>query len=513
MHKTVVLMILDGWGEGEKNESNPIYTTNPKTINSLKYSYPCGLLQASGIAVGLPWNEEGNSEVGHLVLGAGRVIFQNFPRISLAIKDGAFFKNPAFKGAFEHARKNNSFVHIIGLLSASSTYVHSSLEHLLALIKFAKQEKANYVLHLFTDGRDSPPYSSLEVIKSLGEETKNIASLAGRFYAMDRAKHWDRIEKAYRVLTGDSALVENYEEQIKAVHQKFTDEYVEPMLLAPENRGIKDNDSLIFFNFREDRMRQIVETFINQDFKEFPVKRFQNLYVATMINYRDDFKVNVAFPPEKAKNPLGKIIAENSKIQLRLAETEKYAHVTYFFNNLEEKPFENEFRVLIPSRMDLKPDDHPEMRTEEITNRLISAIGEKAFDFILVNYANSDIIAHTGNYKATKKVVEILDEAVKKVIDAVLDQNAVLIITADHGNLERMFDPATGEIETKHDNNPVPFYLISKEFQQEKDKTMAEKEAAEVIGVLSDVAPTVLELLNLKKPEEMTGQSLLKYLM
>jgi len=512
MRKTIVLMILDGWGEGEQNESNPIYVVNPRTINSLKYSFPCGLLQASGIAVGLPWNEEGNSEVGHLTLGAGRIIYQNYPRITLSIKNGSFFQNPALLGAYEHAKKNNSRVHIVGLLAAPSTYVHSSLDHLLALIKFAHQEQVNYDLHLFTDGRDSPPYSSLEIIKSLGEEAKNIASLSGRYFSMDRAKHWDRTFKAYKVLIGESNLIENYEEQIRIIHQKFSDEYIEPILIGPTNRGIKDNDSIIFFNFREDRMRQIVEPFVNKDFKEFPIKQFQNLYIATMINYRDDFKVNIAFPPEKVENPLGKILADNGKIQLRLAETEKYAHVTYFFNNLIEQPFENEFRILIPSRMDLKPDEHPEMRAKEITDRLIQAIEEKAFDFILVNYANPDIIAHTGNYEATKKVIDIIDEVVGEIVKVVLDQDAILILTADHGNIEKMFDPFTGEIETKHNNNPVPFYLIGKDFQRPKDKLQAEKEAKDIIGVLADVAPTILELLNLVSPSQMTGQSLLKYL-
>ncbi|MFA5386088.1 MAG: 2,3-bisphosphoglycerate-independent phosphoglycerate mutase [Candidatus Paceibacterota bacterium] len=511
MRKTVVLMILDGWGEGEMNESNPIYTAKPKVFNSLKYNYPCGLLQASGIAVGLPWNEEGNSEVGHLTLGAGRVIYQNYPRIALSIRDGSFFENKALKGAFENAKKNNSSVNIVGLLSAPSTYVHSSTEHLMALIKFAKQEGVKYNLHLFTDGRDSPPYSSLELIKGLGEEVKNVASLAGRYWAMDRAKHWDRTEKTYKVLVGDSPSVENYEESIKKTHKKLNDEYVEPMFLKPD-AGIKDNDSVIFFNFREDRMRQMVETFINKDFKEFPVKKFENLYIATMISYRDDFKVNVAFPPEEEKNPLGKILADNGKIQLRLAETEKYAHITYFFNGLVEKPFENEFRILIPSRMDLKPDDHPEMRANEITNRLIQAIEEKAFDFILVNYANSDIIAHTGNYEATKKVVEIIDQMLEKVITTVLGHDAVLMLTSDHGNIEKMFDPMTGQIETKHNNNPVPFYLIAKNLQRQKDPLQAEKEIKNVIGVLSDIAPTVLELLEVKKAEEMTGQNLVKYL-
>ena len=513
MRQTIVLMILDGWGEGEQNESNPIYTTNPKNINSLKYFYPCGLLQASGIAVGLPWNEEGNSEVGHLTLGAGRVIYQNYPRITLSIKDGSFFENKALKGAFEHAKKNNSSVNIVGLLSAPSTYVHSSIEHLLALIKFAKQEGVKYNLHLFTDGRDSPPYSSLEIIKNLGEEIKNIASLSGRYYAMDRAKHWERTEKTYQVLTGDAPLIEDYESKIKKTHQSLNDEYIEPMLIGPQKREIKENDSVIFFNFREDRMRQIVEPFVNKDFKEFPVKKFLNLYVATMIEYRSDFKAHVAFPPIKIENPLGKVLADNGKIQLRLTETEKYAHVTYFFNGLVEKPFENEFRILIPSRIDLKPDEHPEMRAKEITDRLISAIEEKAFDFILVNYANPDIIAHTGNYEATKKVVEIIDEVVNKMVKVILEQNAVLLLTADHGNIERMFDPLTGEVETRHNNNPVPFYLIGKEFQHQKDKLEAEKQAKDVIGVLSDIAPTILELLNLKKPEEMTGQSLLKYLL
>jgi 2,3-bisphosphoglycerate-independent phosphoglycerate mutase len=527
--RAVVLVILDGWGIGKADESNPIHVVNPQNINYLKSNFPSGALQASGVSAGLPWGEEGNSEVGHLNLGAGRIVYQNYPRISLSIRDKSFFENPTLKNAFEHARKNNSGVNLIGLLSEGN--VHSSFEHLLALIEFAKKEKIERLnLHLFTDGRDSSPYSALELLNRLPKEDFiRLSSLSGRFYAMDREKHWERTQKTYSVLVGEGGVTDNIEVHIKKTYErKFNDEFIEPIgLIGPISQispigqinpispigPIKDNDALIFFNFREDRMKQIVSAFIDKNFKNFPVKNFNNLYVATMTQYDKSFNVPVAFPPEKFETCLGKILADNNKIQLRVAETQKYPHITYFFNSLKEEPFPNEYRILIPSKTVFRQEENPEMMANEITTRLVESIEENAFDFILANYANPDMIAHTGNYEACLKAVKIIDEQIGKVIKAVLESEAVLIITSDHGNMEKVFDPLTGEPETKHNPSPVPIYLVAKEFHRQKTETEIRRAGKENIGVLADVSPTILELMKIPKPKEMTGQSLLKFLL
>jgi len=517
--KSVVLVILDGWGIGKQDRTNPIYIAAPKNINAIKANFPSGALQASGIAVGLPWGEEGNSEVGHLSMGSGRILYQNYPRISLAIRDASFFKNEILKKAAEHVKKNNSSLNFFGLLTGAN--VHASLEHLEALIKFAEQENINYHLHLITDGRDSPPQSALKLLSQLKNSITNnlmthLASLAGRYYAMDRDKHWERTQQAYQVLIGQGHLISinDLESHIKKTYERnLNDEYITPTLIGPENRGVKDGDALIFFNFREDRMRQIVEAFINKNFDKFPTESFSNLYIATMVSYDEKFQVPVIFPMEKIINPLSRVLAENNKNQFRIAETEKYAHVTYFFNGQEEKPFKNEYRVLVPSKKVLRYDEFPEMMANEITNRAIEAIEEGIYDFILINYANPDIIGHTGNFKAALEAVKIIDEQLGKIIKAVLSRDAVLIITSDHGNIERMVDPSTGLPETKHDPSLVPIYLVAKEYSRPRSETEIRQSERESIGVLSDIAPTILELLGIKKPKEMTGQSLLRPLL
>ena len=469
--RTVVLIILDGWGIGRNDQSNPIFTAGLKNINFIKTNFPSAALQASGIAVGLPWGEEGNSEVGHLNIGGGKIIYQNYPKITLAIRDGSFFKNETFKKAVERAQKNNSAINLIGLLTDGN--VHASLEHLLALIKFAEKEQAPKInLHLITDGRDSSPNSAIELLKQI-PLSKNIilSTIGGRYYAMDRDKHWDRTQKYYQILVGEGAIADNCEIPIKNAYQKnLNDEYVFPTLLEPEKRAINDGDSIIFFNFREDRMRQIIEPFINKNFDKFPVKNFSDIYVAAMIDYDDRFKIPVAFPKERIENPLSKILSDNDKIQIRIAETEKYAHITYFFNGEIEPPFKNEYRVLIPSKGDIHYNEHPAMMASEITNRLIESIEEQSYDFILINYANSDVIAHTGDYQATLEAVKIIDEEIGKIVKVILERNGILIITSDHGNAERLFDPKTGEPETRHDPNPVPIYLIAKEFARQKNE-------------------------------------------
>ena len=365
-------------------------------------------------------------------------------------------------------------------------------------------------MHLFTDGRDSRPNSALELLAKLPKEDFiRLSSLSGRFYAMDREKHWDRTQKTYQVLVGEGPITENIETHIKKTYgQKLNDEFIEPARIGADG-GIQNNDSLIFFNFREDRMKQIASAFIDKNFQNFPVKNFNNLYIAAMVQYDDDFNVPIAFPPKKIETCLGKILAEREKNQLRIAETQKYPHITYFFNGMREEPFKNEYRILIPSKTIIRQDEHPEMMANEITTRIIESIGENAFDFILANYANPDMIAHTGNYEACIKAVEIIDEQIGKITKAILESNAVLIITSDHGNIERVFNPLTGEPETQHDPNPVPIYLVAKEYMRPRTEMEIRQFERESVGVLADITPTILELLEIPKPKEMTGRSLL----
>lgn len=512
--RTIVFLILDGWGIGKNNETNPIFKVQPKNINYLKANYPYAALQASGIAVGLPWGEEGNSEVGHLNIGAGKVLYQNYPRITLAIRDNSFFENKTIKEALMHSKKNNSTVNLIGLLTSAN--VHASLEHLENIIKFAEQENILKVnLHLITDGRDSPPQSAIEILKKITfSERIKLASIGGRYYGMDRDKHWDRIEIHYKTFIGQGEITDDIEGHIKNAYTKdLNDQYIFPTSIGPEKQSIKDGDSIIFFNFREDRMRQIVEVFTNEHFDKFPTKKFSNIHIATMVSYDEKFNLPVAFPKETVDNPLSKIISDNGKIQFKIAETEKYAHITYFFNGQKELPFPNEYRMLIPSRNEVKHDSHPEMMAIEIASRIIEAIEERGYDFILANFANPDMIAHTGNYEATIKAIEIIDEQIGKIMKTVFERDGILIITSDHGNAERMFNPLTGEPETQHDLSPVPIHLIAKEYYNPKSITEIIQAEKTTIGILADVAPTILELMKIPKPKEITGQSLLKFLL
>ncbi|HBI25999.1 MAG: 2,3-bisphosphoglycerate-independent phosphoglycerate mutase [Candidatus Wolfebacteria bacterium GW2011_GWC2_39_22] len=507
--RTVILVIIDGWGVGRKDFSNPIHTVNPKTFDFLKHNFPSGTLQASGISVGLPWGEEGNSEVGHLNMGAGKVVYQNYPKITLAIRDKVFFTNPVLKAAFDHAITNNSSVNIIGLLGEAN--VHSSFEHLEALLKYADQiqfPKERVQLHLISDGRDSPPQSAIHLLSRL-PYPEQLASIGGRYYGMDRDNHWDRIQPFYTAITESGNLVTDLTAYTQQFYAKgLNDEYIAPTLVGQTARPVHNNDAVIFFNFREDRMKQIVKAFTDTTFTAFPVKHFSNLYCCSFIEYDPTYAIPVLFPPEELGNPLGKVLADNNKSQWRTAETEKYAHITYFFNGLREAPFEGEYRVLIPSRQEFKPAEHPEMRAEEITTRLVEAIEERAYDFILTNYANADIIAHTGNMDASIKAVEIVDAMINRVVTATLASDSILIITSDHGNMERLVNPLTGEAETKHDANPVPIYLVANEYKRERsdDEVRSSEQAA--IGILADVAPTILQLMHIPQPKEMTAQSL-----
>ncbi len=515
MKRICTLVILDGWGFGRADESNPIHQAQLNTFKFIEENFPYGALQASGISIGMPWDEEGNSEIGHLTIGAGRVFYQHYPRITLAIEEGTFFKNEVLKNSFAHAKKNNGTLHLIGLVGEG--VVHSAFTHLIALLDMAKREGCPRVcIHIISDGRDSAPQLITTYIEKLEKEIKKygigtIATLIGRYYAMDRDKHWDRTEKTYNMLVHpETVRITNAQNAIEEIYKKkLNDEYIEPTIIEKVN-PIKDGDSILFFNFREDRMRQIVEAFVNPEFSIFQTKKFQNLLITTMIEYRDDFSVPVAFKREDIINPLGKVISDAGRVQLRIAETEKYAHVTYFFNGLQEKPYPNEYRVLIPSKNVAHYEEHPEMMASAITDRVIVALNEGGFDFILVNYANPDIIAHTGDFDATVQAVRVINVEMERLINATLAQNHILIITSDHGNAETLISTQTGQPETKHDANPVPFYLIGKEFQ--KQNTSPKPSRPPVIGLLSDVAPTILMLMGIQKPKEMTGQSLLEQL-
>lgn len=511
MKKTVLLVILDGWGVGEKNSANPIFAENPPHIKYLKENFPSGTLQASGIAVGLPWDEEGNSEVGHLTLGSGKVIYQHFPKITIAIRKGELAKNEVLLKAIAHAQENNSALNLIGLLTSGN--VHASLEHLQALLSIAETAGLkNINLHLFADGKDSPPKSFLTLLKNLS--LKYLASVSGRYYAMDRDMHYDRTEKTYRVLTGDKEPIKNFEEVIDDLYKKnLSEEFIEPMLVGEANRGIKDNDAVIFFNFREDSMRQIAGAFVDAFFSRFATKPLQNLYLATMTAYSDTFAVPVLFATEAVDTPLAKILSDHGKMQLRIAETEKYAHVTYFFNGYKDQPFPNEYRILIPSKNVPKYDEHPEMMAKEITERAVQALEEGAFDFLTVNFANADIIAHTGNYDAAVKAIHIIDDCIGILTEKILAVGGAMIVTADHGNIEQMRDPFTGIPETKHNVSPVPIYLVGKKYSRPVSDVEIDEREKNNIGILSDVAPTILELMNIPKVAEMTGESLLKTLL
>jgi len=515
MRRTYVLVVLDGWGIGKEDQSNPIYAARPEHIRLIESSFPCGALQASGLSIGMHWDEEGNSEVGHLTLGGGTITLQHYRKISLAIEDGSFFKNPALAGAFANAQKTDGAVHFVGLIGDG--VVHSAFPHLVALVRMAKEQNCSSLfLHLITDGRDSDPRSAREILKKVAtllekEGIGTIASVVGRYYAMDRDGHFDRTQKAYDLLTGTTQKkVQSPEEALSTAYAKnLNDEYVEPSIIVNAH-PIEENDSVIFFNFREDRMRQLVRPFVDKTFDIFPLKSLKNLYVATMTEYEDGLPAVIAFKKEIVKTPLGKVLSDNGKVQVRIAETEKYAHVTYFFNGFREPPYPNEFRIIIPSKDVTHYEDHPEMMASAITDRAIIAIDEGGFDFILINYANPDIVAHTGNYEATVEAVKIIDREIGRLVESVLGGDHVLMITSDHGNAEVLLNLQTGESETRHDANPVPFYLVANEYK----KVVPEKHhRLENIGIISDVAPTILALMDLPKPETMTGQNLLDQLL
>jgi 2,3-bisphosphoglycerate-independent phosphoglycerate mutase len=490
MQKRVIVVIRDGWGYRKSHYKNAIYHANTPNTDALMKKYPNTLLKAAGEAVGLPKGYQGNSEVGHMTIGSGRITHESLSKINKAIKDKSFFKNPALLGAIKNCKKHNSALNIMGLVQVEG--VHSHLNHLLALLKLCKQQKFNNIhLHVFTDGRDAPVHDAVKNIKNIKSK---IATISGRYYAMDRDKRWQRTKKAYDCIVNGKTKI-TFTNPIKSIKESYkegiTDEFIIPRK-REGYKGIKPNDSVIFFNFRTDRPRQLTRAIAEKRFAGWQRKPL-NIYLATMTQYYKPLNGHAAFKDVKLKNILGEIISKKNKKQLRISETEKYAHVTYFFNDQIEKPFKKEDRTLIPSPKVATYDQKPEMNVYKVTKELISQIKKKKYDLIVTNLVNCDLVGHTCVWNAALDAVEAVDDCVGKIVKAGIENNYAIIILGDHGNVEDM----TAHWCTSHTINPVPCIIIS-----DKKRIRA--------GGLQDIAPTILDLMYIAKPIEMTGRSLLK---
>ncbi len=519
--KPLVLIILDGWGIAAPSRANAISLAKTPNMDSYLTTYPGLSLQAAGESVGLAWGEMGNSEVGHLSMGSGRILYQSLPRITHSIFDKSFFSNPSLLAACQHVKQNNSALHLMGMVSSGG--VHSYNEHLYALLELAAEQKLTQVfVHVFLDGRDTPFNSGANFIAKLKDKMKQlgvgkIASLSGRFYAMDRDNHWERIAKAYKAMVeGESkAYFTDASEAIEASYAaQVYDEQFEPVVITDGTKPIgliKDGDAVISFNFRADRMREITKAIILPGFDKFPRTYMQKLLFVSMTEYEKDLPLQIAFAPQVVETPVAKVISDAGLSQLHIAETEKYAHVTYFFNGGQEKTFPKEDHVLIPSLKVASYDQKPAMSAREITTRVISEIREVKYDFIVLNYANADMVGHTGNLAATIEAIEVLDDCIGKVVEVTLSYEGAVIITADHGNAENMFNLQTGVIDKEHSNHAVPCILIGKAWEHKNvvgGVSGTDLSQAQSSGVLADVGPTVLKVLGLKKPPEMNGTAL-----
>ena len=507
--KPVVLMILDGFGLNERHEANAVYEANTPNIDGLMKNYPFVKGNASGLAVGLPDGQMGNSEVGHLNMGAGRIVYQELTRITKEIEDGTFFDNAALKKAMENAKKNDTALHLFGLLSDGG--VHSHITHLYGLLEMAKREGLTKVyVHGFMDGRDTSPTSGITYVKALEEEMAKIgvgkiASLSGRYYAMDRDNRWDRVETAYKALTlgeGNTAT-----DAVSAMQDSYdnekTDEFVVPTVITENGEAIgkiSANDSVIFFNFRPDRAREITRAFCCDDFDGFDRGERMPLTYVCFTEY--DVTIpnkDVAFHKVELHNTFGEFLAANGKTQARIAETEKYAHVTFFFNGGVEEPNAGEDRILVKSPKVATYDLQPEMSAYEVCDKLCDAITSDKYDVIIINFANPDMVGHTGVEAAAIKAVEAVDSCVGRAVEALKSVDGTMFICADHGNCEQLVNYETGEPLTAHTTNPVPFILVN----ADPSYGLCEN------GCLADIIPTLIELMGMKQPEEMTGKSLL----
>jgi 2,3-bisphosphoglycerate-independent phosphoglycerate mutase len=508
----ILLAILDGWGAGPPTGANAIYMANTPNMDRWQNSYPHTTLLAHNGAVGLPKGQMGNSEVGHLNIGAGRIVYQDFTRINHAIKSGSFFDNDVLKNTFATAAKKKCAVHLMGLISDGG--VHSHVDHLLALLKMAAVHDLTEVyIHAFMDGRDTPPTSGLDYISQLQHElvllgTGRLATISGRFYAMDRDKRWERIEVAWQAIVDGQGIPGH--DPVQAVkdahHRGETDEFIKPIVLLDENDDpvapVKDNDVVLMFNFRADRVRELTHVFTDNNWDEFAVDFRPALaeYV-TFTRYDKDFNLPVVFPPFSMEHILAEEISSSGLKQLRIAETEKYAHVTYFFNGGREEPFPLEDRILVPSPKEVATyDQKPEMSAYLVTEELLRRLESESFSLIVLNFANGDMVGHSGIMEAAIRACEAVDTCLGKIVEKFCDKGGITLITADHGNAETMRDPHSNSPFTAHSSNPVPFILVSERY---KNATLRPG------GSLRDIAPTILNLQNLAIPEEMTGRSLI----
>ncbi len=499
--KKVVLCIMDGVGLRQETLGNAVRAANTKNLNNLVKSYPVSLLGASGTYVGLPKDQMGNSEVGHTNIGAGRVVYQSLERINNAFHDGSIYSNETLNETIEYVKNNNSKLHILGLLSNGG--IHSHIDHLFSLLELCKEKKVNKIyLHIFTDGRDTDTKSSINFInelmikiKSLNMENNvTIASVAGRYYAMDRDNNWDRIRREYDVIVnGLGKLNPNIIEYIKNSYDEgITDEFIKPMLINRDGI-ICNSDRLITFNFRPDRLRELFTAITNPKFNEFPHKKFKDIKLVTMMPVSEDVVCTNIFPLEKVDNTLGEYLSRNGVRQLRIAETEKYAHVTYFFDGGEEKDLPNCDKILIPSPKVATYDLKPEMSAYEITEKLIDVMDN--YEFIVVNFANGDMVGHTGVFDAAKKAVEVVDDCLGKIYHKAMELGFTLVITADHGNCDYMIDENNNPV-TTHSMSLVPLIITEPGIKLRN-------------GKLADIAPTILKIMNIDKPSDMTGNSLI----
>ncbi len=545
-YKPVVLLILDGFGIAPDSEGNAITRAKKPNINYLLNNYPNGSLIASGEAVGLPANEVGNTEVGHLTLGAGRVVLQDLNRINSSIKDETFYDNQTLVKAAAHVKSQNSALHIIGLFSSGN--VHSSKEHLFALLKYAQREEIKKVyLHIFTDGRDSPPKEAQETIKLLQSKIfeigiGEIATISGRYYAMDRDRRWDRTKKAFdAIVHGVGATAQNPDECITESYSKnIFDEFIDPTVILKNGRPtatLQDNDAIVLFNFRVDRPRQLAMAFTIPDFENLKAFEFgyisdvdkgegkvelnstfqrgtmpKNLFFATMTEYQKNIPVSgILFPPLKIDDPLGFVLSQNSINQIHISESEKERFVTYYFDGLSETQFQGEETLIIPSPKVATYDKRPQMSVQKLSDKIVEKLYLQKYGFFVVNFANPDMVGHTGNFKKTVEAIGYVDKAIKKIVNSLLDLDGFLIITADHGNAEELvtypqksyfFTTDKGSRNTDHSNNPVPVIFVQKNLFGKKIELPQ--------GTLADIAPTILSILNIQKPASMTGINLLK---
>jgi len=546
--KPIVLLILDGFGIAPASAGNAITQAKTPNIDNIKQKYLYSELIASGESVGLPANEAGNSEVGHLTIGAGRVIYQSLPRINMSIEDGSFYDNRALNNALKHVFKFNSRLHIMGLISSGT--VHSSAEHLYALLDFCfRNKQRNVCLHIFTDGRDAPPKDGIEVIEKIEsklDELKiaDICTISGRYFAMDRDARWDRTKKTYdAIVTAKGRVFNSATEAVKAFYDSgITDEFIEPSIIKTKNlkqdyTGVNDNDAAVFFNFRIDRPRQLTAAFVIEDFEQIKTFQFaevpyehgrkneskagptfirekkpKNLYFVTMTEYQKDLPVSdIAFPPEDITDTLPELLSRKSLGQLHLAESEKERMVTFYFNGMKEEKFPGEDDLIIPSVKVATYDKKPEMSAYRITKVLKKNINKDIYNFLVVNFANPDMVAHSGDLKASIKAIETVDKCLGEIIKFTLNSDGAVFISADHGNAEELltfptgayfFTTEEGSINTEHSNNPVPFYIISKNFEKSSLKLPP--------GSLADIAPTILAYMGIAKPEVMRGNNLLE---